>query len=69
MILKTETYRGHTLELTRQGRFFVEIKDEDGLHLATTDGCHTPAFAFDEARKIIDNQVPGPALTPRGDHS
>jgi len=55
-ILMTKTYRGHTMELTREGQFFVEIKDEGGLHFAKTEGCRTPDYAFTEARKIIDNE-------------
>ena len=43
MILKTETYNFHRLDLTRQ------------LRLAATPTCATPAEAFAEARKIIDN--------------
>jgi hypothetical protein len=65
MILKTETYRGYAMELTRQGRFYVEIKDGDGLHLAKTSG-DTPEEAFAAARLIIDNQVPGPPIISRG---
>ena len=36
MILKSETYNFHRLDLARQGAFFVTIYDEDGLSLAET---------------------------------
>jgi hypothetical protein len=60
VILKTETYRFHRLNLTRQAGFIVTIYDEDGLRLAATMPCSTPAAAFEEARKIVDNKVEGP---------
>ena len=34
MILKSETYKFHRLDLTRQAGFIVTIYDEDGLRLA-----------------------------------
>ena len=34
--------------------------DEDGLRLAATAPALTPAAAFAEARKIVDNKVEGP---------
>ena len=34
MILKSETYHFHRLDLTRQAGFIVTIYDEDGLRLA-----------------------------------
>jgi hypothetical protein len=38
----------------------VTIYDEDGLRLAATPTPSTPAEAFAEARKIVDNKVEGP---------
>ena len=60
MILKSETYNFHRLDLTRQAGFIVTIYDEDGLKLAATMPCSTPAEVFAEARKIVDNRVEGP---------
>ncbi len=36
MILKSETYHFHRLDLTRQAGFVVTVYDEDGLRLAAT---------------------------------
>jgi len=60
MILKSETYHFHRLDLTRQAGFIVTIYDEDGLRLTSTPPLPTPAQAFEEARKIVDNKVEGP---------
>ena len=60
MILKSETYHFHRLHLTRQTGFIVTVYDEDGLRLAATTPASTPAEAFSEARKIVDNKVEGP---------
>ena len=60
MILKSETYHFHQLDLTRQTGFIVTVYDEDGLRLAATMPASTPAEAFREARKIVDNKVEGP---------
>ena len=60
MILKSETYHFHRLDLTRQIGFIVTIYDEDGLRLASTPPVPTPAQAFAEARKIVDNKVEAP---------
>ena len=60
MILKSETYNFHRLDLTRQGGFIVTVYDEDGLRLAATESCQTPALAFAEGRKIVDGKVGGP---------
>jgi hypothetical protein len=60
VILKSETYHFHRLDLTRQAGFIVTIYDEEGLRLATTMPCSTPAEAFAVARKIVDNKVEGP---------
>lgn len=61
MILKSETYHFHRLDLTRQARFIVTIYDEDGLRLTATAPLATPAQAFAEARKIVDNKIEGPS--------
>ena len=55
MILKSETYHFHRLDLTRQAGFIVTIYDEDGLRLTSTPPLATPSQAFAEARKIVDN--------------
>jgi hypothetical protein len=60
VIPKSEIYNFHRLDLTRQGGFIVTIYDEDGLRLAATMPLPTPAAAFEEARKIVDNKVEGP---------
>ena len=60
MILKSETYHFHRLDLTRQAGFIVTIYDEDSLRLASTPPLPTPAQAFEEARKIVDNKIEGP---------
>ena len=60
MILKSETYNFHRLDLTRQAGFIVTVFDEDGLRLGATMPLTTPVEAFGEARKIVDNRVDGP---------
>ncbi len=60
MILKSETYNFHRLDLTRQGGFIVTIYDEDELRLAATMPRATPPEAFAEAHKIVDNRIEGP---------
>ena len=62
MILKSETYHFHRLDLTRQAGFIATIYDEDGLRLAATPPFPTPEQAFAEARRIVDNKVEGPML-------
>ena len=59
VILKSETYHFHRLDLTRQIGFIVTIYDEDGMRLAATAPLATPQQAFSEARKIVDNKVEG----------
>jgi hypothetical protein len=61
MILKSETYHFHRLDLTRQAGFIVTVYDEDGLKLAATPPLPTPEQAFVEARKIVNNKVEGPS--------
>jgi hypothetical protein len=60
VILKSETYNFHRLDLARQAGFIVTIYDEDGRELALAMPCATPAEAFAEARKIVDGKVEGP---------
>ena len=60
MILKSEIYNFHRLDLMRQVGFTVTVYDEDGLKLATTNPCSTPTEAFAEAQKIVDNKIEGP---------
>jgi alpha-D-ribose 1-methylphosphonate 5-triphosphate diphosphatase PhnM len=52
VILKSETYNFHRLDLTRQAGFIVTVYDEDGLRLAATMPFSAPAEAFEESRKI-----------------
>jgi hypothetical protein len=59
MILKSETYHFHRLDLARQTGVIVTIYDEDGLRLASTQTMPTPAQVFVEARKIVDNRSRG----------
>jgi hypothetical protein len=59
MILKSETYHFHRLDLTRQVGFIVIVYDQEGLRLASTPRLPTPAQAFAEARKIVDNKSRG----------
>ncbi len=54
MILKSETYHFHRLDLTRQAGFVVTVYDEDGLRLGATPPLQTPDEALSEARKIVD---------------
>jgi hypothetical protein len=63
VILKSEAYNFHRLDLTRQAGFIVTIFDEDGLRLAATMPFSTPAEAFAESRKIVDNKVEGPSVS------
>jgi hypothetical protein len=60
VILKSEIYNFHRLDLTRQVGFIVTVYDEDGLKLAATNPWSTPTEAFAEARKIVDNKIEGP---------
>jgi hypothetical protein len=39
VILKSEIYNFHRLDLTRQAGFIVIVYDEDGLKLAVTNPC------------------------------
>jgi hypothetical protein len=68
MILKSETYHFHRLDLTRQAGFIVTIYDEDGLRLASTPPMPTPAEAFEEARKVVDNKVENGLTQPARDY-
>ena len=60
VILKSEIYKFHRLDLTRRAGFIATVYDEDGLRLAATPPLPTPEQAFAEARKIVDNKVEGP---------
>ena len=60
MILKSETYHFHRLDLTRQAGFIATIFDEDGIRLGATAPFPTPEQAIAEARKIVDNGVERP---------
>ena len=60
MILKSEIYHFHRLDLPRQAGFIVTVYDEDGLRLGATMPASTPAEALREARKIVDNKVEEP---------
>ena len=59
MILKSETYHFHRLDLTRQAGFIVTIYDEDGLRLAATMPFSTPAEAFGGSAKDRGQQSRG----------
>src|SRR5262249_296480 len=63
VILKSEIYNFHRLDLTRQAGFIVTVYDEDGLKLTATKPCSILTEAFAEARKIVDNKIEGPAWT------
>jgi hypothetical protein len=60
VILKSEIFNCHRLDLTRQAGFIVTLYYEDGLRLAPTEPFSTPAEVFADARKIVDNKVEGP---------
>jgi hypothetical protein len=60
MMLASEIYNFHRLDLTRQVGFIVTVYDVDGLKLAATNPCSTPSEAFAEARKIVDSKVESP---------
>ena len=53
MILKSETYHFHRLDLTRQAGFIVTVYDEDGLRLAATMPLSTHYDVFDGDDKHI----------------
>jgi hypothetical protein len=60
VILKSETYNFHRLDLTRQAGFIGTIYDEDGQRLAATMPAANPTEAFAEARNIVDNKIEEP---------
>ena len=62
VILKSETYNFHRLDLMRQVGFIVTVYDEDGLKLAATNSFPTFTEAFTEVRKIVDNKIDSPKL-------
>ena len=45
------------LDPMHQNGFIVTVYDEEGLRLATTEPCPTPALAFAEGRNIVDNKI------------
>ena len=53
--LQFPSFRSHP-----PSRFHRDVYDEDGLRLGATMPSATPAEAFAEARKIVDNRVEGP---------
>jgi hypothetical protein len=60
VILKSETYYFHRLDLPPQIGFIVTIYDDDKLRLAATAPLATTAEVVAERRKIVDNKVEGP---------
>jgi len=60
VILKSETYNFHRHDEPGLAGEIETIYDEDGLRLAATMPFSTPAEAFMEARRIVDNKVEGP---------
>jgi hypothetical protein len=52
VILKSEIYNFHRLDLTRQVAFVVTVYDEDGLKLAITKPCATPTEALRNREKL-----------------
>ena len=72
MILKSETYNFHRLDLSRQAGFIVTIYDEDGLRLAATVPLSTSAEALrkrgrSSITKSRDRDISHPpALTRHG---
>ncbi len=67
MILKSETYHFHRLDLTRQAGFIVTVYDEDGLRLGATPPLPTPDEALTRRRRIghgvghITDRPPAPS--------
>jgi hypothetical protein len=55
VILKSETYNFHRLDLTRQAGFIVTIYDEDGLRLAATKPVSTPDASGKTRQSSLDN--------------
>ena len=55
MILKSEPYNFHRLDLTRQAAFIVTIDDEDGLRLTRRWRAQPPP-AFGK-REIVDGRL------------
>src|SRR3974390_3836877 len=45
------------LDPMHQNGFIVTGYDEEGLRLATTEPCPTPALAFAKGRNIVDNKI------------
>ena len=69
MILKSDTYHFHRLDLTRQAGFIVTVNDEDGLRLAATMPTSTPPKRSEKREKLSitksrDRTVHGKCLAP-----
>jgi len=62
MILKSETYHFHRLDLTRQIGFIVTIYDEDGLRLASTPSADTGCRLRTRRAQDRRQQGRGPTL-------
>ena len=61
MILKSETYHFHRLDLTRQVGFIVTIYDGDGLRLASTQPMPTRSaipFCHGDPGEIGRSRIP-----------
>ena len=56
MILKSENYHFHRLDLTRQAGFVVTIYDEDGLRLTVTVSLATPKKLLEKRDKSRDRE-------------
>ena len=54
MILQSEIYNFHRLDLTRQAGFIVTVYDEDGLKLAATNSFKEGVLALFRARRVDD---------------
>jgi hypothetical protein len=65
VILKSETYNFHRLDLTRQADFIVTIYDEDGLQLAATTPAPTLGTAARRRKLLLglNNRWPTHAST------
>src|ERR1035437_4254313 len=64
MILKSETYNFHRLDLTRQAGFIVTVYDEDGLKLAATMPFSTPCRGIRGSAKNPRQQDRGTEKLP-----
>src|SRR5262249_1329028 len=60
MILKSETYHFHRLDLTRQPNFVVTVYNEAGMRLTITAALAMPTEDFTGAQKCLDTHIEGP---------